>query len=141
MAMRRISWIDQRIRTVWSEGVAAFFSRSGVGAMTDAGHHGEGEHDERHMAVPAMAGAGFVVIEAEFVLGGFEAVVSRPEGLHLRPLAELCVRLSPHTAPIRRTRQQYLSANVRRDAGSSLRWSQGRCLPVFGDQQGVCTSA
>jgi hypothetical protein len=40
-----------------------------------------------------------------FVEGNVEhpmqAVVSRPEELHPRPLVELCVRLSPHTAPIR----------------------------------------
>lgn len=29
------------------------------------------------MAMPAMPGAGFVVIKAEFVLGGFEAVLAR----------------------------------------------------------------
>jgi hypothetical protein len=27
-------------------------------------------------------------------------MVSRPEGLHLKPLAEPYVRLSPHTAPV-----------------------------------------
>src|SRR3954451_13809513 len=52
---------------------------------------------------------------------GFHAMVSRPEEFHLQPLAEPCVSLSPHTAPIRRTRRQYLSANARRDAGSLLR--------------------
>src|SRR5450759_3591387 len=36
--------------------------------MPDDGHHGEGEHDRRDMTVPAMPGAGLVVIEAEFVL-------------------------------------------------------------------------
>jgi len=46
--------------------------------MTDDGHHGEGEHDERDMPVPAMPGAGFVVIEAKFVLGRFEAVFDGP---------------------------------------------------------------
>jgi hypothetical protein len=46
--------------------------------MTDDGHHSEGEHDERDMPVPAMPGAGFVVIEAKFVLGSFEAVLDRP---------------------------------------------------------------
>ena len=30
------------------------------------------------MPVPAMPGTGFVVIEAEFVLGGFEAVLDGP---------------------------------------------------------------
>ena len=38
-----------------------------------------------------------------------DGVVSRPEELHLRPLAELCMRLSPHTAPIRQTRHSSLS--------------------------------
>jgi len=37
------------------------------------------------------------------------AEVSRPEELHLRPLAELCMRLSPHTAPIRQTRHSSLN--------------------------------
>lgn len=76
--MRRISWIDQRIRNAWSEDAAAFFERHGIGVMTDDGHHGEGEHGERDMAMPAMPGAGFVVIETEFVLGGFEAVFDGP---------------------------------------------------------------
>src|SRR3954463_7888940 len=32
------------------------------------------------------------------------AVVSRPEGFHLRPLSERCGSLSTHTAPIKQTR-------------------------------------
>ena len=55
-----------------------FFGRRDIGAMTDDGHHGEGEHDQRNVTVPAMPGAGFVVIEAEFVLGGFETVLDGP---------------------------------------------------------------
>lgn len=52
-----------------------FFGRRGdIGPIPDDGHHGEGEHDQRDVTVPAMPGAGFVVIEAEFVLGGFETV-------------------------------------------------------------------
>ncbi len=46
--------------------------------MADGRHHGEGEHDQRDVTVPAMPGAGLVVVEAEFVLGGFEAVLDRP---------------------------------------------------------------
>jgi len=46
--------------------------------MADRRHHREREHDERHVTVPAMPRAGFVVIEAEFVLGGLEAVLDRP---------------------------------------------------------------
>jgi len=62
-----------------SEDGAAFFEqRRDIGAMADNGHHGEGEHDQRDMTVPAMPGAGFVVIETEFVLGGFETVLDGP---------------------------------------------------------------
>jgi hypothetical protein len=43
--------------------------------------------------------------------------VSRPLEFHHRPLAEPSVRLSPHSAPIRRTRRSYLPASERRDAG------------------------
>src|SRR3954471_10225641 len=64
-------------------------------------------------------------------------MVSRPEEFHLRPLVELCVRLSPHTAPIRRTRRQFPSASVRTDAGFSARWPRGRHSPVSGDLKGV----
>ena len=46
--------------------------------MTDDSHHGKGEHDERDMAVPTMPGACLIVIETEFVLGGFEAVLNGP---------------------------------------------------------------
>src|SRR5487761_1775469 len=55
-----------------------FFGWPGIGAMPDGGHHGEGEHDQRHMPMPAMPRAGLVVIEAEFVLGGFKAVFDGP---------------------------------------------------------------
>lgn len=61
-----------------------FFERHGIGPMANDGHHGEGEHDQRDMPVPAMPGVGFVVIEAEFVFGGFETVL---DGLSSRPRA------------------------------------------------------
>jgi hypothetical protein len=54
-----------------------FFGR-GVGPRTDDGHYGEGKHDERDMTMPAMPGAGFVVIKTELVLGRFEAVLDGP---------------------------------------------------------------
>ena len=62
-------------------GSCALFLGAGaasVGVNADRGHHGEGQHDERDVTVPAMPGAGLVVVEAEFVLGGFEAVFDRP---------------------------------------------------------------
>src|SRR5471030_1074695 len=52
--------------------------RHDIGTMADYGHHGEGEHDQRNVTVPTVPGAAFVVIETEFVLGGFEAVLDGP---------------------------------------------------------------
>ena len=49
-----------------------------IRAVPDRGHHGEGQHDERDVAMPAVPGAGLVVIEAELVLGRLEAVLDRP---------------------------------------------------------------
>ena len=46
--------------------------------MPDDRHHRERQHDERYMTVPAMPGSGLVVIKAELVLSGFEAVLDRP---------------------------------------------------------------
>jgi hypothetical protein len=54
------SWLGERVN------VAHLGNRT-IAAYD--GHHGEGEHDKRDMPVPAMPGAGFVVIEAELVLG------------------------------------------------------------------------
>ena len=34
--------------------------------MPDGSHHGEGEHDERDVAVPAVRGPDFVVVEAAY---------------------------------------------------------------------------
>ena len=56
----------------------SFWGRHVVGAVTDYRHHGECEHDERDVAVPAMPRPGFVVVEAELVLGGLEAVFDCP---------------------------------------------------------------
>jgi len=47
MAMRRISWIDQQIiNDVLSEDGTSLFLRRDIGAMTNDGDHGEGEHDQ-----------------------------------------------------------------------------------------------
>ena len=42
--------------------------------MLDGSHHGEGEHDERDVTMPAVPGSGFVVVEPELVFGCLEAV-------------------------------------------------------------------
>ena len=46
--------------------------------MADAGHDGVGQHDQRDMPMPAVPGATFVVVEAEFGLGGLEAFLHSP---------------------------------------------------------------
>ena len=46
--------------------------------MADRGHHGRGQHDKRHVAVPPVPGTGLVVVEAEFILGSLKAVLDRP---------------------------------------------------------------
>ena len=46
--------------------------------MPDRGHHREGEHDERDVAMPTMPGARFIVVEPEFVLGRLKAIFDRP---------------------------------------------------------------
>ena len=84
MAMRRISWIDQRVRggvvMLWlfPGTTFCFFGRWRISAMPDRGHHGEGEHHQGHVAVPAMPGSALVVIEPELVFRGFKAVLDRP---------------------------------------------------------------
>lgn len=76
-AMRRISWADQGINgrsikgAFGASSVKLFFGakrhwRARKSRSSNRGHHGEGKRDERHMATPAMSGAGLIVIEAEF---------------------------------------------------------------------------
>ena len=77
--MRRISWIDQRMRwDVLALRSTLFFWRRLVGLMLDGSHHGKYEHDERDVTMPAVPGSGFVVVEPELVLGSLKAVLDRP---------------------------------------------------------------
>ena len=46
--------------------------------MADHRHHGEGEHDHRDVAMPAMPGSALIVIEPELVFGGLKTVLDRP---------------------------------------------------------------
>ena len=46
--------------------------------VADGGGHGECQHDQGDVPMPAVPGAGLIVIEAEFVLGGLEAVLNGP---------------------------------------------------------------
>ena len=59
--------------------------------MTDRSHHGEGQHDERDVAMPAMPGTGLVVVEPQFILRGFEAILDRPAmSLHFDQSFDAC---------------------------------------------------
>ena len=48
--------------------------------------------------------------------------VSRPGELHPQPLAERCVSLSTHTAPIKQTRQPSLAASAQTDVAAASRF-------------------
>jgi hypothetical protein len=66
---------------------------------------------------------------------------SRPKELHLRPLAERCMSLSTHTAPIRQTRRYCFDANVRTVCAAWWQWNRSFGQPVFSVQHSACTSA
>src|SRR5208283_2872307 len=68
----------------WCCAGLGFFGRRLVGLMLDGSHHGEGEHDERDVTMPAVPGSGFVVVEPELVFGRLEAILDRP-GLDRSP--------------------------------------------------------
>ena len=79
--MRRISWTDQRISGGEAFGVVVrrfFLGASYRWRGAGCGHHSEGEHDERDVAMPSMPGAGLVMIEAQFILGRLETILDRP---------------------------------------------------------------
>src|SRR3954454_11351059 len=46
--------------------------------MADRCQHGERQHHQRNMTVPAVPGAGFMMIKAQFVLAGLETVLNVP---------------------------------------------------------------
>ena len=78
VAMRRISCTDQRIKALDSPAPRwrRIFFRTAVGAVTDRRQHGEGQHYQRDVAVPAMPGSGLVMIEAEFGLRRLKGILN-----------------------------------------------------------------
>src|SRR3954451_13383107 len=44
----------------------------------DRCQHGERQHHQRDVTMPAVPGAGFIMIKAEFVLAGLETVLDAP---------------------------------------------------------------
>ena len=55
-----------------------FWGRREVGVVSDGGGHGEGQHNQGDVAMPAVPGTRLVVVKAELVLGGLEAVLDGP---------------------------------------------------------------
>src|SRR5258708_28408365 len=82
--MRWISWIDHGSVVGWlcfgfCRGAPfRFFGRWRISAMSDRGHHGEGEHHQGHMTAPAMAASALVVIEPKLVFRGFKHALDLP---------------------------------------------------------------
>src|SRR5215467_6020423 len=78
-AIRRISWIDHRMRSdVLVVRSPCFFGCRIVGLMLDGSHHCESEHNQRDVTMPAMPRPGFVVVETELVFGCLKAVFNCP---------------------------------------------------------------
>src|SRR5208283_5361982 len=74
-------------------------------------------------------GTAFRPVVAASVLEVPDELLIRPAGFRRQPLVERCVRLSPHTAPIRRTRRSCRYARARRGRGGSEPASQGNGPP------------
>src|SRR5262245_35244040 len=56
IAIRRISGSTSRSgATPFLRTWQCFFERHGIGVMTDGGHHGKGEDDQRDMSMPAVS--------------------------------------------------------------------------------------
>ena len=74
-ATRRISCIDQGTCELGDE--RRFWGRA-VGLLAHPRQHGEGQHHQRDMPVPAMPGPALVVGQPEFRLGGLKRVLNGP---------------------------------------------------------------
>lgn len=62
---------DLLTREAVGDATHRFWGWRGVGMMADGGHHGEGEHDERDVAMPAMPGTGFTRSNVAWTRSGF----------------------------------------------------------------------
>ena len=49
-----------------------------IGLQPNDRHHRKCQHHERHVTIPSVPGPGFVMVEPDFVFGGFETVFDRP---------------------------------------------------------------
>jgi hypothetical protein len=60
--MRRISWISQRMRCGVPGAASVFLGCRLVRVMADHCQPGEGQHHQRHVAVPPVLGSGSVCV-------------------------------------------------------------------------------
>ena len=78
-ATRRIFCIDQPMRSgVPASSAMVFLGRCLVRAVADGCQHGKRQHDQRDVTMPAVLRTGFVVIKAQFGLGGLETILNGP---------------------------------------------------------------
>src|SRR3954468_2347004 len=76
---RRISCTDQQINGgSCGSSSGCFLGGRAYWPSADGGEHRKRQHDERDVPVPAVPGAGLVVVEAQLVFGRLEAVLDGP---------------------------------------------------------------
>jgi hypothetical protein len=66
------------MRSAVHEAASVFLGCRLIGVMADHRQHGEGQHHQGNVTVPAVPRSGFIVRQAKFVLGGLEAVFDGP---------------------------------------------------------------
>src|SRR3954454_18187655 len=87
---------------------------AGIGCeIVDAIRHRPAEFLDQEVMHPDLLRVALRTPVPTGVLEVSDQLVSRPAVFHRQPLSERCVRLSPHTAPIRRTRRSCQYASVR----------------------------
>lgn len=75
VATRRISWSDQGTGEL---GPSLSFWGRAVGPLAHPRQHREGQHHQADVPVPAMPGAGLVVVQTQLGLTGLERFLDRP---------------------------------------------------------------
>src|SRR5947209_18574304 len=78
---RLMRWrISPTLKATKSRDGASFPGWGWGGVELDPHGHqeSEGEHGQRDVAIPAVPGANLVVVQADFLLGDFEAFLDRP---------------------------------------------------------------
>ena len=102
-----------------------------IGPVANGRHHGERQHAQRHVPMPAVSGPRFVVVEAELVLAGLDVVVDRPAmAFHV----DRCFDAGPVRTPRRKVGQGAVgdgpTDQEAAGPGRSRRFVQHRCVEV-----------